>query len=344
MILGDKIRVLVTACILLGCIALQACKKPSSSTDPLVTISGSTMGTYYRVTVASLPASVNEGDLKMVIADRLEKINSLMSTYVEDSEVSRFNQSAETEWFPVSKETATVVIEALHVYELSEGAFDITVGPLVDLWGFGSQKKERKIPSHSSIESALEKTGSKHLRARLSPPALKKEIREIQIDLSAIAKGYAVDSVAESLVELGMNDYLVDIGGEMLAGGQKADSTPWKIAIESPTADKREIEKVMGLENQSIATSGDYRNYFEVEGQRYSHEIDPRTGQPIGHRLVSVSVLTSSCMRADALATALIVMGEEKGESLAESENLAVYFILKKDEGFGVWKSTGFNQ
>ena len=302
------------------------------------------MGTYYRVTVAALPPSLTEVKLKIAVEERLETIDSLMSTYIPESEISRFNRSSDTDWFPVSNETATVVAEAMRIFEMSDGAFDITIGPLIDLWGFGPPEKNREIPSRESIENALKRTGSQHLQVRLEPPALKKEISELQIDLSAIAKGYAVDSLGESIAAMGITDFLVDIGGEMLASGHKADSMPWKIAIESPIANQQEIQKIMLLSDMAIATSGDYRNYFEVNGKRYSHEIDPRTGQSIQHPLVSVSVLDKSCMRADALATALIVLGPERAQQLAESEKLPAFFIIKKEgEGYLEVESSGFS-
>lgn len=327
-------------CTLLCCFILQSCGDKPEQT---LVISGSTMGTYYRVTLASLPLELSEESLTNTIETRLEEINSRMSTYLTDSEISRFNQSADTGWFPVSEDTATVVTEALRVFRQSEGAFDITVGPLVNLWGFGPPEKERQIPEPAHIKEALQKIGSKHLQARLSPPALKKEISELQIDLSAIAKGFAVDAVAESLRAEGATNFLVDIGGEMLAIGKKTDNVPWKIGIESPTANKRGIQSVMPLINQAIATSGDYRNYFEIKGQRYSHEIDPRTGQSINHRLVSVSVLNKSCMTADAWATALIVLGPEKGRELAHKAKLPFFFILSEDGHFTEIKSGGFD-
>ncbi len=303
------------------------------------------MGTYYRVTVAYRSTDFSADNLKKIVETRLDEINSRMSTYLTYSEISRFNQFAETDkWFPVSEDTAVVVVESLKIFEESDGAFDITVGPLVDLWGFGPPKEKKQIPDQDSIQAALGKIGSKHLQARLSPPALKKAISDLQIDLSAIAKGYAVDAIAKSLKAEGHTNFLVDIGGEMLASGQKGEGMPWRIGIESPIANQRGIQTVMPLSDLSIATSGDYRNYFENNGQRFSHEIDPRTGESISHNLVSVSVLNPSCMTADAWATALIVLGPKKGKALAEKEQLSYFFILKEKEGFSEMKSAGFDQ
>ena len=316
-----------------GCSLLAGCSRQTRTTQRH-TISGSTMGTYFRVTLAELPDGVPEDVLETTLQARLDRIDALMSTYKADSEVSRFNRSDSTAWFPVSAETATVVIAALEVFEDSNGAFDITVGPLVDLWGFGPEESTDQPPTPAEIRELLATLGSHQLHARLDPPALKKDRVDLRIDLSAIAKGYAVDSLADSLEEQGISHYLVDIGGEMRAGGQKADHTPWKIAIENPTANQRGIQTTLPLHDMAIATSGDYRNYFERDGQRYSHEINPRTGQPIHHPLVSVSVLDASCMQADAWATALIVLGPEEGKALAEQAGLPAFLIIKDGSSF----------
>ncbi len=317
-------------------LALFHCSKPSPSApvDHSTTLSGLTMGTYYRVTVASLRSSLEEGELKADIEILLDKINSQMSTYISDSELSRFNNYKNTDWFPVSVETAMVVSEGLKIHRLTEGAFDITVGPLVNLWGFGPPGGKNEIPSPDNINNALMKVGSRHLESRLSPPALKKDLIDLYVDLSGIAKGFGVDSIANFLETLGITNYIVDIGGEIKTSGRKNNETLWNIAIESPIIDNKAIHKFITLKDQSIATSGDYRNYFVKDGKRYSHEINPRTGQPIQHRLASVTVLDTSCMQADALATALIVLGPEEGFQLAEKENIAALFIIKEENGF----------
>jgi thiamine biosynthesis lipoprotein len=319
---------------------LSACREaPAVPQAP--SISGSTMGTYYRVTLASIPSELTEDDLKKTVKSRLDGINALMSTYKPDSEVSQFNRSRDTSWFPVSAETATVVSAALQVFTESDGAFDITVGPLVDLWGFGPAEQSDQLPEPTEIEALVKTTGSRHLHVRLDPPALKKDHEALRIDLSGIAKGYAVDAIADTLDELGLSSYLVDIGGEMRARGHKRDGSPWKIAIESPTAGQRGIQTTLPLRDGAIATSGDYRNYFERDGRRYSHEIDPRTGHPIGHQLVSVSVLDGSCMRADAWATALIILGPKQGKTLAEKAGLPSLLIVKDGDSFREVRTTG---
>lgn len=332
---------------LLCCIALAlllGCEKPPVPTGAPLTISGSTMGTYYRVTLASTPVTISEDELRASIELCLDSINTKMSTYLADSEISRFNLSRDTHWFPVSLETATVVSEALEISQQSDGAFDITVGPLVNLWGFGPTiPTAQRIPNPETIINALEKTGSKHLQVRLNPPALKKDLAELQVDLSGIAKGFAVDSVAGVLEKMGQKDYLVDIGGELRAGGKKEDS-PWIVAIERPDPSQRAIQKAMILNDLAIATSGDYRNYFEVEGHRYSHQIDPGTGRPIHHKLVSVSVVDASCMRADAWATAMMILGPQKGAEIARKAKLATLFIVHENGEYIEMKSPQFDQ
>jgi thiamine biosynthesis lipoprotein len=322
------------------------CSKPSPQSADVhpLTLSGSTMGTYYRVTIASPPASLELEKLKTEITELLVEINAQMSTYISDSELSRFNDYKMTDWFPVSFETAMVVAEGIKIHQLTEGAFDITVGPLVNLWGFGPPGKSEDIPTVKQISESLKKVGSNHLKSRLSPPALKKEIVDLYVDLSGIAKGFGVDSIANLLETQGLMNYIVDIGGEMKTRGRKNANSPWRIAIESPIVDKKEIQQVINLNDQAIATSGDYRNYFEKDGKRYSHEINPRTGYPIQHRLASVTVLDSSCMRADALATALIVLGPEKGFQLAEKESNAALFIIKGEDGFFEKETTKFKR
>lgn len=323
--------------------ALSGCREaPSAATPPGHTISGSTMGTYYRVSLPALPEGMQKAALQASLGSKLDRIDALMSTYRDDSEVSRFNQSRETAWFPVSIDTATVVTAALDVFAESNGAFDITVAPLVNLWGFGPGDREEKIPDNRQIQDLLETIGSRHLEVRLEPPALRKHKEALQIDLSGIAKGFAVDALATELENLGLRNYLVDIGGEMRAAGHKKNQTPWNIAIERPTANQHGIQTTLPLRDIAIATSGDYRNCFDVDGQRYSHEIDPRNGHPIRHQLVSVTVLDSSCMRADAWATALIVLGPDRGKALAERSGLPVFLIVNAEPDFEEIESSAF--
>lgn len=297
------------------------------------TITGATMGTSYLIKITHLPAETSQEHLQAVIDSELEKINDQMSTYRPMSEISLFNRHSGQDWFAVSPETAQVVHKALFVNEETQGAFDITVGPLVNLWGFGPEQRERIIPSAAEINAVRAKTGRRHLEVRLSPPALRKLHRDAQIDLSAIAKGFGVDKVAELLDGYGIDSYLVEIGGEVRARGAKTDGSAWLVGIEMPSPERRIIQEVISLRDNSLATSGDYRNFFEHNGKRYSHTIDPRTGRPVEHGLASVTVVADTCMQADAWATALMVLGPEKGYDFAEKRGLAALFIVHAHAG-----------
>jgi thiamine biosynthesis lipoprotein len=314
----------------------------SDQAQRLVEISGMTMGTSYHVKLAGMPAGVYKDSLGKQINSLLDDINARMSTYDPDSELSRFNFSDSTDWVDSSAELVAVVKEAVRVSTLTDGAFDVTVAPLVDLWGFGPEARPEQIPSPAQIAAATERTGYSHLGARDLPPSIRKDLPGLHVDLSAIAKGYAVDRVAELLESTGIDNYLVEIGGELRGRGHNATGSHWRIGIEQPSFTSRSVHTVITIDDVGIATSGDYRNYFEREGVRYSHTINPRTGRPIDHELASVTVVDSSAMTADALATALMVLGPEEGYRLAERENIAACFIIRASDGFVDRKTPSF--
>ena len=309
---------------------LTACKPTGPS---VVRFGGPIMGTRYTVKIARLPRELDLATVKAGVEKRLEAIDAAMSTYRPDSEVSRASRYDETDWFPVSEETAAVIETARRIGVLSGGALDITVAPLVNLWGFGPDKQREDVPGKAEITAALASVGSDKLEVRSDPPAVRKLHPRTQIDLSAVAKGFAVDEVARNLDSLGLESYMVDIGGELRTAGEKAPGVPWRIGIETPLELGREVAKLVPLRDQAMATSGDYRNFFMREGRRFSHTIDPRTGRPVTHALASVSVITSTCMEADALATALMVLGPEAGYQFAAEHNLAAFFIVRSSDG-----------
>lgn len=292
------------------------------------------MGTLYTVKVVDPPRGADPEALRSGIDGILQQVDARMSTYRPDSELSRFNAARSRDWIGISRELLTVLREAQRVSELTGGAFDVTVGPLVNLWGFGPGGGADVLPSNDAIQAALARVGYRHLHLRDAPPAFRKDPPELYVDLSAIAKGYAVDRVAEFLASQGIGDYMVEVGGEVRARGRNARGTAWRIAIERPSATRRAVQLVVALDDAGIATSGDYRNYFERDGRRYSHTIDPATGRPITHALASVTVIAPSTMHADALATGLMVLGPHKGYELAEHLGLAALFIIKTQDGF----------
>ena len=327
-------------------IFLFHCSGSRTSSD-LIEIHGQTMGTTYMVKMvkperpgANLQGGTpDSGEMTRQVSAGIEallkEVNQQMSTWLEDSEISRFNQYQGNEWFEVSADTARVIAEALRVSKKSGGAFDITVGPLVNLWGFGPGKTGEQIPAEEQIEKVMAETGYEKLSVRLSPPAIRKDLPGLYCDLSAIAKGFGVDRVAEYLDAAGFSHYLVEIGGEVRAKGIRPDRQPWRVGIATPgPGASSPYQKIIRLRDISMATSGDYFNYFEKDGVRYSHTIDPTTGKPITHKLASVTVIHESCMTADAMATAIDVLGPEKGYELALKENLPVFMIVRGEHGF----------
>ncbi len=323
----------VALCLGLCC---SACSRLAPSTPQrLTTFSGPTMGTRYTVKLVDLPTGVDPETIRQEIERKLDHIDALMSTYDPDSELSRLNRFADTEWFSVSHEMARVIGEAVRIGQLTGGAFDITIGPLVNLWHFGPDKDlPDRIPSPEEITRAKSNVGFHNIEVRLSPPAVRKKRPGLCIDLSGIAKGFAVDQIAEHLECRGIENYFVDVGGDLRVKGCNQRGKPWNVAIEAPLADARAIQRTVPLVHGAMATSGDYRNYFEQNDIRYSHIIDPRSGKPISHKLASVTVLDSRCMRADALATALMVLGPKAGYELALQQSLPALFLVKSGAGF----------
>jgi thiamine biosynthesis lipoprotein len=318
---------LLVILILFGC----------SNKPDIIEITGSKMGTTYSITVVAdqLPPD----DLSQQIDRLLSKVDNSMSTYKDESEISRFNRLSVGETIEISSEFAEVIRISQSVWHQSNGAFDPTIGPLVDLWGFGPVDREQQIPSTESIEQVLTTIGFESIV--LQGLTLSK-LRPVALDLSAVAKGYAVDLVANYLEMLALPDYLVEIGGELRVSGANPEGIPWRIALEQPQLFAA-VDKVIELTDIAIATSGDYRNYFEKGGVRYSHTIDPRNGMPIRHQLASVTVITESCAEADAWATAFSVLGADESAELANKLGLAAYMLVRKDDQFMALHSDAFD-
>ncbi len=295
------------------------------SRDRVVEISGKTMGTTYHIKIVS--DVIDSGTLKTAIDKRLVQLNQVFSTYIPDSELSLLNRGDGD--IPISKELMKVLSLSSEIHHLSGGAFDPTVGPLVNLWGFGPSGPGNGIPSDEEIDQAMARTG--FTRLLLEGSTISKP-QDLVIDLSAIAKGYAVDVVSDYLEWMGEHRYLVEIGGEVRARGSNDRHVPWVIGIEAPDMAVRRLQRTLPIRNISMATSGDYRNFFKHEGQVYSHTLNPKTGWPVTHNLTSVTVLHPKAGYADGLATAFSVMGEAATMELAEANKLLVLAIIR-DEG-----------
>jgi len=310
---------------------LVACRQ-----QEVIELSGHTMGTTYHIKIIrSMDQNLTADRLQPSVDSLLEEINQQMSTYRPQSEISQFNRWPDNKPFKVSSEFKEVVKKALEIYRLTDGAFDITVAPLVDLWGFGKRGSKFQPPDSLKVRKVLSRVGSQYLNI-CGDSALCKSIPDLQIDLSAIAKGYGVDAVAGLLKAKGFRNFLVEIGGEVFASGQRG-SRPWRIGVDQPIYGApfgQQVEAVLELKDCAVATSGDYRNYFEYKGKIYSHEIDPRSGWPVANGLASVTVIAPDCMTGDALATAIMVMGADQGLRLInELKDMEVLIILRNEKG-----------
>jgi FAD:protein FMN transferase len=305
-------------------------------------LSGSAMGTRYSVKIAEPLTAERRALLERRIDGAIAGIEQAMSTYIVESDVSRFNANRSSDWIEVSESVCEAVTAAHELSEMTGGAFDITVGPLVNLWGFGPETVELAPPPPEEIAAAQARVGYRRVHADCSRPALRKDRPDVYIDLSSWAKGFAVDRVSGLLDELGIESYLVELGGELRMSGRNARGELWGVAIEKPSDNGGDIQMVVRLTDRAVSTSGDYRNYFVHEGKRYSHLIDGREGRPVTHNLASVTVVADRAAFADAMATALLVLGPEEGMELAVHEEIAAYFQLRLDEGFGETMSPAF--
>jgi len=302
----------------------------------LLQFTGYTMGTTYRLQVVENPDSLTPARIQEDLSELLNRLDrQVFSTYAEQSELSRFNRGPIGQPIRVSRELLEVVSMAQQISELTAGAFDVTVGPLVNLWGFGPEASRDQVPPDQLIQATLDRVGFRYLQTDPETSSLTRQA-DVYVDLSGIAKGYVVDQVALYLDSIGIDSYFLEIGGELKIKGLKPGGDNWIPAVERPVDEAPQVYEILNSQGEelAIAGSGDYRNYFEVDGVRYSHEIDPRSGRPIAHNLAAVYVIDRETARADALATALMVMGYREGMELARSAGLAVYFIVRAEQDF----------
>lgn len=304
-----------------------------------VEFGGPTMGSTWSVKINAGPEGLDATERALVeerIRSLLDRLNALMSTWDDRSELSRFNRSTSLEPFPVAPDTFEVFRWAVDLAGQTDGAFDVTMGPLVEAWGFGPapQVDVTRPPPDDATIARLKAASGLHL-LQLDPAGrwVRKQHPALRCDFSALVPGYAADRIAVLLEERGHRNVLIDIGGELVARGLSGSGTPWQVAIEQPREDGRAIARIVPLTAAAIATSGDYRNYREVAGERLSHIIDPVTGRPIRHRLASATVIDRLAVRADALATALMVLGENRGMALAERLGVAAVLMVRRPDG-----------
>ncbi len=305
-------------------------------------LKGAIFGTTYLVKLRAPTTGVSKQALHQRLYQALDAVDQTMSTYKKLSELSRFNASPRTAPIKVSASLFKVVAAAQDVSRLSQGAFDITIGPIVNIWGFGPNKPI-KPPESAVISATRTRVGYQKLILDAKARTLRKSMASLYLDLSAIAKGYAVDVLAEKLEGMGILHYMAEIGGEVRARGVNAQGRIWRIGVERPNDGlQQEVQSVISLRDAAMATSGNYRNYIMVDGRRISHLIDARTASPVSHDLASVSVIHQTCMMADALATALYVLGPEEGLKLAKAHQWAVLYLVPKGKGFARLASPAF--
>ena len=317
-----------------------------SDAGDLLSLGGKSMGTSYSIKLAALPPGIDADALAVEIDGILETVNRQMSTYRPDSELSRFNAAPAGVQMPISQDTRLVIDEALRISRLTGGAFDPTIGPVVDLWGFGPDESRENPPSSEDIFAARATVGFAGVETTSASgsdnPTVSKLDSGIRLDLSGVAKGFGVDKVAAHLETRGILDYLVEVGGELRGRGHGLEGRPWRVGIEKPTSLPGDLQRVVELDGAALATSGDYRLFFEHDGRRYSHIIDPATGRPVDHDLVSVTVVAATTMEADALSTSLLVLGPEAGMQLAEKHGIAAYFIASQGDSLDDRASSAF--
>lgn len=333
----------LTAVVLLTGCDNAPVSAPSSATPPTV-LEGKTMGTVWRVSVINVEPEQKE-TLRQKIQTQLDADDQLLSTWKPDSALMRFNHSQSTTPWPVNEAMADIVTEALRVGNKTNGAMDITVGPLVNLWGFGPDKQPVSTPDDAQIADARARTGLQHLSviSQAGQQYLQKDIADLFVDLSTVGEGYAADHLARLMEQEGLSRYLVSVGGALVSRGMNGEGKPWRVAIQKPTDRENAVQAIVDINGHGISTSGSYRNYYELDGKRISHVIDPHSGRPITHQLVSVTVIAPSALEADSWDTGLMVLGPEQAKEVVREQGLAVYMIVKEGDAFKTWMSPQFS-
>jgi thiamine biosynthesis lipoprotein len=306
-----------------------------------VEFGGPTMGSHYSIKYLRGERGPSLAEAQTATEAILTEVDQQLSTYRDDSLIARFNALPANSCQTMPADVLMLVRFAEQLAQQSDGAFDLTLAPLLNLWGFGPQARGEQVPSAEQISAAQARIGHQHLR--IEGAQLCKDL-PLELDFNSIAAGYAVDRISARLAELGVRSYLVEVTGELKAQGQKADGSPWRIAIEAPLEDQQVAQRILVLDGYGVSTSGDYHNFFQQDGLRYSHSLDPHTGAPIRHGLAQVSVVDPSVLRADGLSTLLMVLGPERGLAFAERMGVAALFVSRGEQGFVSRSSSAFSQ
>ncbi|POA80842.1 thiamine biosynthesis protein ApbE [Pseudomonas sp. DP16D-R1] len=326
---------------LFGLVALIVVLSACGNGDSMESFGGPTMGSTYSIKYvrrAGLPVAA---DVRVEVEKILADIDRQLSTYRSDSDIERFNDLPANRCQKMPASILKLIRVGEQLSEQSEGSYDLTVEPLLNLWGFGPQGREEKVPAEQALAQARQRVGYQHLR--IEGDQLCKDAA-VEVDFNSIAAGYAVDTIAARLEALGIHDYLAEATGELKAAGKKLDGSPWRIALEEPRDDQQVAERIVAVDGFGLSTSGDYRNYFEQDGRRYSHTFDARTGAPVSHSLASVTVIHPSALMADGLSTLLLILGPERGWDYAEKHDIGAFFVIRADTGFVTRTSHAFER
>ncbi|MFW0753995.1 FAD:protein FMN transferase [Pseudomonas sp. H11T01] len=309
--------------------------------DSLESFGGPTMGSTYSIKYVRHKGTPGPAEVQQQVEKILSEVDQQMSTYRSDSDIERFNDLPANSCQPMPASILQLVRVGEQLSIESDGSFDLTVEPLLNLWGFGPQAREEKVPSAEALAQVQQRVGHAHLR--IDGDRLCKDA-PVEVDFNSIAAGYAVDRIAAKLTAMGIDSYLAEATGELKAVGKKIDGSPWRVALEEPRDDQQVAERVIAVDGYGVSTSGDYRNYFEQDGRRYSHTFDARTGAPIKHALASVTVIHPSTLMADGLSTLLLILGPQRGWDYAEKHDIGAFFVIRADTGFVTRTSQAFDR
>ncbi len=314
--------------VLLCCLSLLAACEPAPTLEHF---GGPTMGSSYSIQYVRQPGGPAPEQVQAVVEDILLSIDAHYSTYRGDSTVSHFNQLPANQCLAIDSDLRELVTFGQLLAQQSQGAYDLTVEPLLDLWGFGPQSREMQVPEPQTLARARQRVGYQHLR--IEADTLCKDA-PVELDFNSIAAGHAVDLIAERLQAMGIDSFLAEATGELKAVGRKPDGSPWRVALELPREDRQIARQVIPVQGLAVSTSGDYRHYFEDNGRRYSHTFDARLGRPVEHDLAAVTVLDVSALQADGYSTLLLILGPERGWDFAVAHDLAAVLVTRAEGGF----------
>ncbi|CAI8955401.1 FAD:protein FMN transferase [Pseudomonas serboccidentalis] len=309
--------------------------------DSMESFGGPTMGSTYSIKYVRHTGLADSAQVRREVEGILVEVDRQLSTYRSDSEIERFNALLANSCQTMPAPVLELVRVGEQLSEQSEGSYDLTVEPLMNLWGFGPQGREEKVPDTAVLAEVMQRVGHQHLH--IKDGQLCKDAA-VEVDFNSIAAGYAVDTIAARLEAMGIHDYLAEATGELKAKGKKLDGSAWRIALEEPRDDQQVAERVISVDGYGVSTSGDYRNYFLQDGRRYSHTFDARSGAPVLHKLASVTVIHPSALMADGLSTLLLILGPERAWDYAEKHDIGAFFVIRADTGFVIRTSAAFER